>query len=66
MIHTHTVPFTITSAMPTDLGHIPISAEIDFGGLLQSAGLGDRRPDPTSVTIHDLTDDHPVPCHLAQ
>ena len=66
MTHTHTVPFTITCALPTDLGHIPISAAIDFGEVLQSAGVGDRRLDPTSISMHDLTDERPVPCHLAQ
>jgi hypothetical protein len=63
---THTVPFTITSALPANLGHIPISAEIDFTALLQSCGHGGRRLDPTSITVHDLADTSTVGCHLAE
>ena len=34
------VTLTITSPLPTDLGHIPISAEVEFGSLLRDVGSG--------------------------
>jgi hypothetical protein len=64
---THSVGFTITSALPTDLGHIPISAEIDFGALLREGDVGDdARLEPNSIRVIDCADGSVLPCHLAQ
>ncbi|HJP33706.1 MAG TPA: VCBS repeat-containing protein [Candidatus Latescibacteria bacterium] len=63
----HASPFNITSSLPTDVGHIPISAGIDFGPLLLAAGEGSgARLDPTSVEVVDLTDGATIPHHLAE
>ncbi len=62
----YAVPLSITSPLPGDLGHIPISAEIDFAALLQTLAAGDRRLDPTSVTVHDLTDGTTIPAQLGE
>jgi hypothetical protein len=61
----YTVSFTITSALPADLGYIPISAEIDFASLLPNGG-SDARLKPASIVVIDLADDTVVPHHLTE
>lgn len=58
---THAVPFTITSPLPTDLGHIPISAHVDFAPMLDG-----RRLDPTSVRVVEVAGSATIPHHMAQ
>ena len=60
------VPLTITTGLPTDVGHIPISARVDFGDLIARAGSGGERLDPGSIEVLDLADGAPVPCNLAE
>lgn len=59
------VPFAVTSPLPADLGHVPISARIDFAALIRAAGgaAGDRL-DCDSIEVVDLADGATVPHHL--
>jgi len=50
---------TITSALPSDCGHIPFSPVIDFAGLICEAGA-EGVFDPNSVAIIDLATGRPV------
>lgn len=51
----YAVPFSITSTLPADLGHIPISADIDFAELVQKAE-GEGRLNPASIQLVDCAD----------
>ncbi|MDA0335331.1 MAG: hypothetical protein O2782_09220, partial [bacterium] len=62
----YAVPLSITSPLPGNLGDIPICAEIDFAALLQTLAAGDRRLDPASVTVQDLTDGAAITVHLGE
>lgn len=53
-------PFTITSPLPTDLGHIPLSPVIDFGAMISAAGLPGVF-DPNSIEVIELADGAVVP-----
>ncbi|MBM3262539.1 MAG: hypothetical protein FJY97_03820 [candidate division Zixibacteria bacterium] len=56
----YAIPLTITSPLPGDLGHIPVSPAIDFGRLIAEAGLPGRF-DPNSIAVIDLTDGRTIP-----
>ncbi|MFH1570648.1 MAG: VCBS repeat-containing protein [Gemmatimonadota bacterium] len=56
---------TITSPLPRDLGHIPLSPVVDFGRALQRAGVPGVL-DPNSVTVVDLADGAVVPHYLTE
>jgi hypothetical protein len=54
------VPFTVTSPLPDNLGHIPISSEVDFSSLIASAGLTGVL-NPNTIVILDVSSGTPVP-----
>lgn len=49
----------VTSALPADLGRIPMSVEIDFGRMVREAEATGRF-DPNSIEVVDLTSGKPV------
>ena len=49
----------MTSALPADLGRIPMSVEIDFGRMVREAEATGRF-DPNSIEVVDLTTGKPV------
>ncbi len=54
------LPLMITSTLPSDIGHIPISLEIDFAELIDSHDLGGVF-DPNSIVVVNLIANSDVP-----
>lgn len=54
------IPVRVMSALPSDLGRIPLSVEVDFGRAIREAGLHGVF-DPNSVTVVDGADGAEVP-----
>ena len=53
-------PLTVTSELPTDLGRIPMSVKIDFGGMIDAAGLPGVL-DPNSIEVLNLKTGECIP-----
>ena len=56
----HRIPFTVTSPLPDDVGHIPLSPVIDLGALIAEAHLPGVL-DPNSIEVVSLQDGQVVP-----
>lgn len=50
---------SVTSPLPSHLGHIPFAPVVDLGALAREAGAGGV-PDPNSIAVVDLADGRPV------
>ncbi len=60
MSFTCTIPIRVTSELPTDLGDIPLSVEVDFGRAVKDAGLSGVF-DPNSIAVVNLATGERVP-----
>ncbi|MFH1569401.1 MAG: VCBS repeat-containing protein [Gemmatimonadota bacterium] len=56
---------TVTSPLPPDLGHIPLSPVVDFGRALRQAGVPGVL-DPNSIAVVDRGSGAVVPHHLTE